>query len=59
MSENASHHELHDSAQHTEDEEVRKLFVSLITFVATAKAPHDAKNDALDSIARLQARFLP
>jgi len=42
----------------TEDE-VRALFVRLITFVAKAKASHDDKNNALQAIEVLQARLLP
>lgn len=41
------------------DEEVRTLFVTLIGFVASARASHDSKNEALDAIQKLQARLLP
>ena len=41
------------------DDEVRAIFVRLITFVAAAKVSHDAKNDALQCIEVLQARLLP
>lgn len=41
------------------DDEVRAIFVRLISFVASAKASHDLKNDALQCIEVLQARFLP
>ena len=41
------------------DDEVRAIFVRLITFVAAAKASHDMKNDALQCIEVLQARLLP
>lgn len=47
------------SSQDRNDDEVRALFVSLITFVAGARASHDAKNEALDAIQKLQARLLP
>jgi hypothetical protein len=40
------------------DDEVRAIFVRLIMFVASAKAAHDAKNDALQCIEVLQARLL-
>lgn len=40
------------------DDEVRAIFVRLITFVATAKASHDAKNDALQCVEVLQSRML-
>ena len=42
-----------------DDEEVRAAFRAVITFVATAKASHSAKSDALDAIQKLQARLLP
>lgn len=41
------------------DDQNRALLRTLITFVATSKASHDAKNDALDAIQKLQARLLP
>lgn len=41
------------------DREVRELFVTLIEFVAKAKATHEAKNGALDAIDKLQATMLP
>ena len=41
------------------DEEVRAIFVRLITFVAEATANMNAKNDALQCIEVLQARLLP
>lgn len=41
------------------DDEVRQIFVSLIGFVASVRASHDAKNQALDDIQKLQARLLP
>jgi hypothetical protein len=47
------------AAQSGSDDEVRAIFVRLITFVASAKASHDAKNDALRCIEVLQARMLP
>ena len=40
-------------------DEVRDLFIHLITFVAKAKASRDDKNDALQCIEVLQARLLP
>lgn len=43
---------------HGSDDEVRSIFVRLITFVAKATASHDDKNDALQCIEVLQARFL-
>jgi hypothetical protein len=43
----------------TDDDEIRALFVTLITFVAGARASHDMKNDALDAVQKLQARLLP
>jgi hypothetical protein len=45
--------------QQSNDDEVRALFVTLITFVAKAKSSHDSKNDALDAIQKLQSRLLP
>ena len=42
-----------------EDDVVRALVISLIAFVASAKAPHEAKMDALDAIGKLRARLLP
>ncbi len=48
-----------DGVQPGSDDEVRAIFVRLITFVASAKASHDAKNDALQCIEVLQARLLP
>lgn len=47
------------AAQPGSDDEARGIFVRLITFVATATASHDAKNDALQCIEVLQARLLP
>lgn len=49
----------HDGAEPGSDDEVRGIFVRLITFVASANASHDAKNDALQCIEVLQARLLP
>lgn len=36
------------------DDEVRELLVTLITFVAGARASHDAKDEALDAIELLR-----
>jgi hypothetical protein len=41
------------------NDELRGIFVRLLSFVASAKASHDAKNDALQCIEVLQARLLP
>jgi hypothetical protein len=41
------------------DDDVRKIFISLITFVAACKASDSAKNQALDDIQKLQGRLLP
>jgi hypothetical protein len=43
----------------TEDDIVRAHFVTLITFVAQARASSAMKNEALNAIQKLQARLLP
>lgn len=59
MSMNSDRHDLHDSLQHREDEEVRKAFLELISFIAIAKAPHSSKGEALEAIRKLQEWRLP
>ena len=41
------------------DDEIRQIFVSIIGFVANARASDAKKNQALDDIQKLQARLLP
>lgn len=43
----------------SDDDEIRVLFIKLISFVAGARASHNSKNDALDAIQKLQVRLLP
>lgn len=46
-------------ARRQSDDECRALFVTLLTFIAGARASHDMKNDALDALQKLQGRLLP
>jgi hypothetical protein len=52
-------HPMYVSESRSNDDGVRDLFVRLIGFVASARAPHADKNDALDAIEKLQSRLLP